>query len=487
MLLIDRILGWVERGPEAPALVWNDQPVSYRLLLAYLSNTVRHLHGQGIGPGLTVGLAMNQGPMHLLALLALARLGALIVPVSPLLRPDDRTVLFRKFAIGTVVADDARKAVEGTRTILMPLMRAHGDEAALDISGFTPNETTPMRISLTSGTTGAPKGVLQTHGSFVLRLDRTECDVVELPRVLPPNLHITTALCLALHALCKGGTIVFPRGYDSAPFFDAVRRHRVTHIGLPPANLAPWLPTLPDGPGFPTIRHLRLIGSTPSTVFLELARRRISPHLFLPYGLAEIGLVSMATPEMILEQPRSSGRPLDGVRLETVDGAGKVLPAGTPGEIRVACDGWPADYHGPDAGDRTRFRDGWFHPGDHGYMSDGLVFVEGRIDDVINVGGRKVSPRFVELVLEEHPAVREAAAFVAEEGIEGSRIAAAIVPSAPIDWKELAQYAKRKLEVRAPVRYYEVETLPRNATGKLSRAGLAQWVAENGRVISRSG
>jgi non-ribosomal peptide synthetase component E (peptide arylation enzyme) len=80
--------------------------------------------------------------------------------------------------------------------------------------------------------------------------------------------------------------------------------------------------------------------------------------------------------------------------------------------------------------------------------------------------------------------VREAAVFVAEEGIEGSRVGAAIVRSGPITWQELGEYAARKLEVRAPVRYYEVESLPRNALGKLDRTDLAQWVATNGKLVS---
>ena len=462
--------------------------MSYRLLLAYLSNTVRYLHGKGIVSGLTVGVAMSQSPVHLLVLLALARLGALIVPVSPFLRPDDRAELFRKLAIGTVVTDDPDWAMEGARVVELRTMSADGDEKALDISGFTPDAATPMRIALTSGTTGVPKGVLQTHGSFVKRLDQMACDVVDVPRVLAANLHITMALNLALHAFVKGGAIVFPRGYDSAPYFDALRRHRVTHVALPPANLAVWLPVLPDkGPAFPDLAHVRLIGNTPSQAFLDVTRRRFSERLYMPYGITELGVVAMATPETLASEPRSAGPLGPGVRFETIDEAGKVLPRGSTGEVRLAVDGMPEDYHGPDAGEKTRFRgDGWFYPGDRGFLSDaGLVFLEGRTDDVINVGGRKVSPLFVESILQEHRGVREAAVFVAEEGIEGSRIAAAIVPDGPLDWNALAAFAHAQLEVRAPVRYYEVAALPRNSTGKLMRDDLAAWVIANGKLVSK--
>jgi acyl-coenzyme A synthetase/AMP-(fatty) acid ligase len=194
----------------------------------------------------------------------------------------------------------------------------------------------------------------------------------------------------------------------------------------------------------------------------------------------------MGTPETLAREPRSAGPPLPDVRFEVLDQAGRVLPRGASGEIRVAFEGMPTGYHGPDAADRSRFRDGWFHPGDHGRLSaEGLVFVEGRIDDIVNVGGRKVSPRYVESILEEFPGVREAAVFVAEEGPEGQRIAAAIVASGPVDWAKLAAHAHAQLDVRAPVRYFEMTSLPRNAMGKLLREGLAERVVAS--ATKRSG
>jgi acyl-coenzyme A synthetase/AMP-(fatty) acid ligase len=274
MLLIERVLKSVEADPEAPAFISGDQPMSYRAFLALLSSTVRHLRGQGIAAGEPVALTMSQSPLHIITFIALAHLGALVVPASPFLRPGDRAQLLRKFGVRTAISDRAGDEVEGCRLIALSSMGARGDEVLPDAAPFAARADSPLRIALTSGTTGTPKGTLQTHARFVQRLDRMECDVVERPRVVPPDLHITTGLLQALHALCKGGAVVIPRGYDNAQFFDAVRRHRVTHVGLPPANLALMLAALPDqGPAFPSIRHLRIMGATPSAAFLEAARR----------------------------------------------------------------------------------------------------------------------------------------------------------------------------------------------------------------------
>jgi len=134
----------------------------------------------------------------------------------------------------------------------------------------------------------------------------------------------------------------------------------------------------------------------------------------------------------------------------------------------------PMSYHGGEHGDR--FRDGWFYPHDRGRMSaDGIVFIEGRTDFVINVGGRKVSPEHVERCLEEHPAVAQAAVFAIEGAAGLTRTAAIVVPRGSLDWGALARHAQARLDLTAPERYYEAESLPRNAMGKLERAGLAAF------------
>ena len=208
MLLAERILSRVEAQPNAPACVSGDDILTYRGLLALWSVATRYFHEQGIGAGEPVGLTMSQSTLHLAAFLALSRLGALVVPMSPFLRPADRAAVLAKYGVRTWVRDREAEHLPGVRVLLVRGVRADGSESKLDYSGFVPAAASPMRIALTSGTTGTPKGTLQTQQRFVRRLDRMECDVVESPRVIPPNLHLTTSLTQAMHALCAGGTVV---------------------------------------------------------------------------------------------------------------------------------------------------------------------------------------------------------------------------------------------------------------------------------------
>jgi acyl-coenzyme A synthetase/AMP-(fatty) acid ligase len=311
-------------------------------------------------------------------------------------------------------------------------------------------------------------------------MDLMQCGDGSSARVLPPHLHITAALNLALFALCAGGCVVFPRDYESAGYLTALQSQGVTHAGLPPAHLALLLASLPeDRIAFPTIQHLRLMGGTPSPALVELTRRRFSTEIFLPYAIGEIGVVSMATPDIIATVPGSSGRIAPGARVEIHDERGAACAPDTAGTLRVAIDGMPTGYYGPDADDASRFRDGWFHTGDRARLTrEGLLFIEGRSDDILNIGGRKAAPAYIEGILEEHPGVREAAVFAAGEGVGGVQLGAAIVPGDALDWAALHGYARNRLGVLAPARYYEATALPRNDMGKIVRSGVVSLFSE---------
>lgn len=153
-LLVERIVASVERGPDAPAFIAGDQPMRYSAMLALLSATVRRMHEEGIGAGEPVALIMSQSPLHVIAFLALARLGALVVPISATLRPADRAGIALRYEVRTVVADRADAGVAGCRLMLLQSIGARGDETRLDFSDFTPGPDSPLRLALTSGTTG---------------------------------------------------------------------------------------------------------------------------------------------------------------------------------------------------------------------------------------------------------------------------------------------------------------------------------------------
>ena len=297
---------------------------------------------------------------------------------------------------------------------------------------------------------------------------------------MPQNLHVTAGLTLACHALSRGGAVVFPPSYDAAPLFATIARHEVTHVVFPPSHVALMLPLLKgDRPAFPKLTHFRMVGATPRPDFLERVKRKFTPHVHVVYATTETGVIAMATPEILAKHPGTSGRVVPDAELQVLGGDGRVLPAGEVGEIRVRVPGMPRAYFG-DA-DPDRFRDGWFYPRDFGYVTgDGYLYVQGRVDEVLNVGGRKLTPEVAESILLEHPGVIDAAVFP----LDDLSIGAIVVADAPVDWAALEAFARGRLEGLAPRRYFEGREIPRNVMGKIRRPELPA-LAESGAVTLR--
>ena len=453
-----------------------DGGATFRDLRVLVGSAMRGLHGAGVKPGDVVGLAMPQSPVHVILLLALARLGAITLPLPWSSGDAEREAIARRFGARRVVSGHERCGVPGLPLAVVKSISARGDEGDFDTWPFVPQPHTALRIALTSATVGERRGIDHDHGMFSRRLARGGYGGHPEPRVLPPRLHITAAMQAALHSLCQGGAIAFPQGYDNAGLLDAAIRLRVTHLLIPPVHAAALLDAVKgEEPALPSLAQLRLVGASASPALVAALRRKLSPNVRVGYATTETGVIASANPAILDAHPGCAGLLEPDARLEVLDESGAPLPPGAIGEIRVRVEGMPTSYHGGEHG--GRFRDGWFHPRDRGRITaDGVVFIEGRTDSVINVGGRKVSPEHVERCLEEHPGVAAAAVFAIEERGE-TRIAAAVVAGNAFDWAGLALHARSRLDVLAPVRYHEVPDLPRNAMGKLLRAELPALAA----------
>jgi long-chain acyl-CoA synthetase len=163
------------------------------------------------------------------------------------------------------------------------------------------------------------------------------------------------------------------------------------------------------------------------------------------------------------------------VELEVVDGNGKQLPAGEIGELRVRSENMVGGYHGNPVATARHFRDGWFYPGDLASLGpDGVLCLQGRTDDMMNLNSVKIFPREIERVLEEHPAVKSAAAFAKSSPVHGSIPVAAVElhEAATVAVDELMARTRERLGVRAPRRIIVVPALPRSSGGKVQTHAL---------------
>lgn len=463
--------------PHAVALIEGQSMLSYGALGITVRNTAAWLHRQGIAPGSMVGVTMGQSMGHVITVLALARLGAISVPVHMALKPDVRKLLCDRYRVSVLLTGHKGVAPEGVSEILID---PDSYRSAADPGELPPASASGIfRLGLSSGTTGVPKAVAMTHDRALQAAwlqDGLPATRIHDRAVVFMDLNISAGWASCLRQLVSGKTAVLVRSTDPAAFFEAIDRTGATATQTSPAILRSLVESVKGSfPRAPAIERLFAAGGLITPTMQQRIRARISPNLYSRYGSTETGLMSVAAPRDMVRAPNSVGRVVPWVELEVVDENDRMLPPGSTGIVRVRSPEMPDGYYdNPEASAKT-FRNGWVYLGDMGALSpDGLLTLEGRADDLINVGGVKVNPNEVEAVLTEHPSIADAGAFATQMPGGANRLVAAVVVREGYDEKTVLAWCRQKLGNVAPVRLVSLPRLPRNAAGKLLRRDLAE-------------
>jgi len=239
-------------------------------------------------------------------------------------------------------------------------------------------------------------------------------------------------------------------------------------------------PGAPKPAGASTLRFIRSCSaSLPPQVMHDLEAAFGAPVLEA-YGMTEAAH-QMASNPLPVNGPRlpgSVGRGTD-VQISIADDTGTHLDAGQRGEVVIKGSNVITGYeNNPDA-NATSFFDGWFRTGDQGFIDkDGYLTLVGRLKELINRGGEKISPREIDEVLLEHPAIAEAVCFGVPHKMWGEEVEAAVVVKGTVSEADLLAYCKERLsDFKRPKAIHITETIPRTATGKIQRRIVAQAFA----------
>ena len=465
--------------PHAPAVIEPDRAISYAELHERVLRTASALADRGIRSADRVAIRLPNSATHLIAQLALARIGAVSIPLHTA-KPADALAAFKaRFAPAAVIGLSQAQAIDGVPLILadddllrpIPADRRSRPAAA--------GGEAPFCIALSSGTTGEPKAIVWSHDRLLghWRLQQGVRAFGPGVRFLPFmgfDAFYPSAACMFV--LFGGGAVIVTPDVSLKRLEEAVDRFGATHVLSSPALIARFLDTLgPEGPRFPGLVALRLAGSLLPPQMLRALMRRVTPNIVNDYGSTEAGLTASGDRDTLLMHPAAVGRLMPWVEAQAVADDGVPLPAGTSGVLAFRGAGYPsACFDAPDPG-AGEFRDGWFHPGDYGrVLPDGALIIDGRVDEMINLGGTKVAPGEVERVLLQDPDVREAAAYGLETASGQTVLLAAVVMKGAFDEKSLLARCRTQLGQRAPMRLVQVDALPRNDAGKVMRRVLAQ-------------
>jgi acyl-CoA synthetase (AMP-forming)/AMP-acid ligase II len=460
-----------ERSPSRPAVIdadgertqWTYGELWDRAEALALGLRVRH----AVGVGSRVGVLCRNHSGVVVAMVAGAALGADVVLLNSSLSAAAVDAVVHDQRIELVLADnDLVELVPG-----VPTLNESGMERLIQQAPpgpLAPPGRPGRLIVLTSGTTAAPKGARRRNpsglGPLASVLDRIPFTVGDRILVAAPLFH-TWGLAALQIALALRATVVLQRRFDPVSVAKALDDEKCDALVAVPVMLQRLLES-----GAVPRKHPRVVAVSGSALPGGLATHFMDLYgdcLYNLYGSTEASWVSIAVPQDMRTDARTAGRPPLGTKVEIRSQTGQPLPPGEIGEIHVANDMLFEGY----TGGRESAHHDLLGTGDLGHFdSDGLLYVDGRADDMIISGGENVFPRPVEELIAQLPQVREVAVIGVPDVSFGQRLAAYVVlqPGEVIDADAVREYVRHYLaRYCVPRDVFFLPELPRTATGKV--------------------
>jgi acyl-CoA synthetase (AMP-forming)/AMP-acid ligase II len=463
-----------------------------RSLAEQVERVASTLRRSGRTPGDVVAIVLPNGLEYLACFLAVTRARMIAAPLNPAYKADEFRFYLEDAGATAVIAPPGDHVVRDVAGDLrLPAWTATRTAAnGVDLSvtvvrGIRPDESPrPDDTALflhTSGTTSRPKGVPLTHANLMASVRniashyRMSPDDVGL--VVMPLFHVHGLIGATLAPLSAGGTVVVPPRFSASAFWPAVKAHRVNWYSASP-TIHQVLLARADADGAPAqsgFRFIRSCSAALAGVTLEGLESRFGAPVLEAYAMTEASHQMTSNP--LPPGARKAGSVGQGTNVDVaiMDEEGKLLPAGTPGEVVVRGPNVTRGYHNNPEANASSFTAGWFRTGDRGVLdADGYLTLIGRIKELINRGGEKISPLEVDAVLLEHPAVAEVATFAAPDAKYGEEVHAAVVLKRDATVEELQAHCRGRLaDFKVPKVIHVTKELPRTPTGKVQRRHVA--------------
>jgi amino acid adenylation domain-containing protein len=474
-------------------------PLSYERLFAQVNDTAATLNRMAVGRNDRVAIVLPNGPEMATAFLATASC-ATSAPLNPAYSENEFEFYLSDLSAKALIVQSgmdspARLVAErhGIRIIeLLPLADAEAGsftlssvELSSDVrTGFAEPDDVAIVLH-TSGTTSRPKIVPLTHRNICVsaRTTQRSLGLTEHDRCLNvmPLFHVHGLIGALLSSLTAGASIVCTPGFYAPKFFEWLEAHRPTWYTAVPTMHQAILVRAASYNNDVATSSLRFIRSCsaalPPRVMAELEQTFNVP-VIEAYGMTEASHQMASNPLPPGARKPGSVGVAAGPEVAIMDEAGRLLPPSEIGEVVIRGPNVTKGYENNPQATQTAFTDGWFRTGDQGYVdADGYLFLTGRIKEIINRGGEKISPREVDEVLMNHPAVTQAVTFALPDATLGEEVAAAIVvrEGKSIAEREIQQFAAARLaDFKVPRRVVFLDEIPKGPTGKWQRIGLAE-------------
>jgi acyl-CoA synthetase (AMP-forming)/AMP-acid ligase II len=493
---MNHILELFVRSDNHPALVAPEHPaLSYRLLRENVLALATQLSQCGLGRGDRIAIAMPNGPEMVLTFLA-ATLCGTAAPLNPKYKQEEFSFYYKdtqakalitlpgtfEAAIAAATSDllliHAKPQADGT--LRFELVR--GDKSGTGTLSLPDADDVAM-ILHTSGTTSRPKRVPMRHRNLIASAENIirayDLAASDTTLCLMPLFHIHGLVGCMLSTLASGGTLVCPPGFSALEFWKWVTRFKPTWYSAAPTMHQAILARASHNTAVVQANPFRFVRSSSaslSPIIIEQLEATLKAPVIESYSMTEAAHLMTTNPlPPKVRKPGTVGYGF-GVEVGIMDEEGALLPQDSLGEVVIQGANVIDGYENNPQANATAFVKDWFRTGDQGVLDEeGYLRLTGRLKELINRGGEKISPLEVDDVLLRHPAVSEALAFAVPHKSLGEDIHAAVVLKGEVSEKELKAHCAQTLaDFKVPDRIHLLESLPRGATGKLQRLSMAK-------------
>jgi oxalate---CoA ligase len=488
-----------ERSPDTPAIAAPGRnSVSYRRLADHIDKVVQTLNSFGIGRDDVVAIVLPNGPEMAVLFLAVSSC-ATCAPLNPAYRANEFDFFLKDLKAKALIIQKGLESpvrdIANAECIpiieLSPLLeeeagifKLEGDKISHAVnSGYSHYDDRALVLH-TSGTTSRPKivpltsiNIYKSAHNIQTSLKLAENDIC---LNIMPLFHIHGLIGAVLSTIIAGATVVCTDGFSESHFFIWLKEfHPTWYTAVPTMHQAILTRTEPNSDILERcpLRFIRSCSSPlPPRVYKDLETAFRVP-VIESYGMTEAAHQMASNPlPPATRKIGSVGLPA-GPEVSIMDEGGHLMPSEAIGEIVIRGENVISGYENNQEANRSSFTEGWFRTGDQGYFdSDGYLFITGRIKEIINRGGEKISPREIDEALMEHPDVAQVVTFAVPHATIGEDVAAAVVlrENACIPPKDLRAFSFSRLaSFKVPSQIIFTNEIPKGPTGKIQRIGLA--------------
>ncbi|EGK71814.1 Putative peroxisomal-coenzyme A synthetase [Methyloversatilis universalis FAM5] len=480
--------------------------LSFGNLRALMSRTVARLNELGIGRNDRVAIVLPNGPDMASSFISIAS-GATAAPLNPGYRAEEFEFYLSDLNAKALVVErgSVSPAIEVAQKLGVRVIDLVANEAAGDFSleprdaatvapaanGGSAQADDVALVLHTSGTTSRPKIVplTQRNVSASAQNIRATLAFTEKDRGLNimPLFHIHGLIAGIMAPLSAGASVFCTPGFDALKFFSLMDEAHPTWYTAVPTMHQAILSRASRNKEIIERNPLRFMRSSSSSIPPQVIREleeTFGAPLIEAYGMTEASHQMASNPLPPRARKPGSVGLAAGPEVEIMDDDGNILPAGEIGEIVIRGANVTPGYENNEKANKEAFTHGWFRTGDQGSKdAEGYLSLTGRLKEIINRGGEKISPREVDEVLMDHPAVAQVVTFGIPHPKLGEEVGAVVVlrEGQQATDKEISAFAATRLaDFKVPRKILFMDEIPKGATGKLQRIGLAQKLGLGG-------